>query len=99
MKRMTIEIPVQITDINNDGKTDFIWTGFREIEEHIDSLNADVGSYTPYIVYTIGDTCTLNMKLSRTYNLQNYVWAGLDKTSNDVRVLYPRDGSRPRVIK
>jgi len=98
-EKSDIEIPVKVTDINNDGKTDFIWTGFREMEEQIDSLNADVGSYTPYVVYTIGDTCALNMELTEKYNLLNYVWAGLDKTSNGVRVLYPRDGSKPKIIK
>jgi hypothetical protein len=62
-------------------------------------LNADVGAYHPYFVYTIrGNTCLLDKPLTKKYNEQHYVFAGY-KYSEDIQILYPRNHGKPHIWK
>ena len=96
-----IEIPIKIVDLNKDFKLDFVWTWYKEFEKQVDSLNGDVGSYTPYIIFTLNDSCYTNLELTKKYNEENYVWAGLlSKTTESVRVFYPRNNKqKPKIWK
>jgi|GEM_PF-974622 len=85
-----IEIPLRLTDFDKDGRMDFLFTNLHEIYKQVDSLNADIGTYVPYLIYTIDSTCWLNMALTQKYNEVHYVWAGL-QYSEQIEVLYPRD--------
>ncbi|HWB25386.1 MAG TPA: hypothetical protein VG738_07890 [Chitinophagaceae bacterium] len=93
-----IEIPIALTELDNN-QTDFIFRNYGEIYKHVDSLNADIAAYNPYLVYTIGDTCVLNKPLTKQYNEDHYVFAGYTYSEN-IKVLYPRDKEKkPRVIE
>ncbi|WP_199141723.1 hypothetical protein [Pedobacter sp. ASV12] len=93
-----IEIPIRISDLNKDGIVDLIGRNWGETESQVDSLDADIVSYQPFYVYSLSDSCKINLKLTEQYNKEHYVWAGLENTQN-VRVLYPRNGGKPKPIK
>ena len=93
-----IEIPVEINDLDQDGKTDFVWTRLRETIQEVDSLDADIGSYTPFYVYTLSEDFQLNPALTRQYNELHYVWAGFDSTGN-YQVIYPHNGGKLKILK
>ena len=93
-----IEMPITLTDIDHDNRTEFIFRNFGELYKEVDSLNADIGTYNPYFVYTIDSGLVLNKPLTRKYNEDNYVFAGY-QYSEKIKVLYPRDKSRPKIIK
>ncbi len=95
---LDIEIPTKLIDLDKDGNLDFIYKHFGEIEEEIDSLNAEIGTYQPYFVYTIDNSWQLNKALTKIYNEEHYVYAGLENTDK-IRVLYPRNGGKPKIIK
>ena len=93
-----IEIPVEIADLDRDGKEDFVWSRIRETIQEVDSLDADIGSYAPYYVYTLDDDFKLNLALTKSYNEQHYVWAGFDSTGN-YQVIYPHNGGKPKILE
>ena len=93
-----IEVPVTLSDINGDSKTEFIFRNFGELYEPVDSLNADIGTYNPYFVYTIDADFRLNKPLTKKYNEAHYVFAGYDD-SEKIKVLYPRDNGKPKILK
>ncbi|MEE1945190.1 hypothetical protein VRU48_08730 [Pedobacter sp. KR3-3] len=93
-----VEIPIRIFDLNKDGVVDFIGTNWGEMESVVDSLDANIGSYRPYFVYSLADGCKIDLKLTEQYNKEHYVWAGLTNTQN-IRVLYPRNGGKPKIVK
>jgi hypothetical protein len=97
-KDIDIELPVKLTDLDNDGRTDFVFRNLGELYQQVDSLNADIGTYHPYLVYTIDNDCKLNKDLTKKYNDDNYVFAGYEY-SEQIKILYPRNGSKPSVIK
>ncbi|MDP4262116.1 MAG: hypothetical protein Q8941_06255 [Bacteroidota bacterium] len=93
-----VEIPITLGDINNDGKIDFVFGQYGEVYEQVDSLNAEIGTYHPYFVYTLDKECRLNKALMKKYNEDHYVFAGFDY-SDKIRVLYPRNGGKPKIVK
>ena len=95
---LDIEIPTKIIDIDKDGNIDFVYKHLGEIEEQVDSLDAEIGTYQPFFVYTINNNCQLNKVLTKKYNEDHYVYAGLENTDK-IKVLYPRNGSKPKIIK
>lgn len=97
-EKTPIEVPVSLTDLDKDGKTDFIFTNILEYEDEIDSLNAHLGYYSPFYVYTIGEGFDLNKTLTKQYNERNYVFAGYE-ADEKIKVIYPRNGSRPKIFK
>jgi hypothetical protein len=68
-----------------------------ELYSTIDSLNADVGTYSPYLVYKYNGSLVLDESASRDYNLKNYLWKGI-KYDGDQKVLYPRSDEKPKFI-
>lgn len=97
-KDVDIEIPITLTDLDSDGRTDFVFRNLGELYQQVDSLNADIGTYHPYLVYTIDNDCKLNQPLTKKYNEDNYVFAGYEY-SEEIKILYPRNGGKPKVIK
>jgi hypothetical protein len=78
-----------IADLNNDNHLDIVLNPtWSEGIGTIDSLDAGILSYAPYYVYSLNpDTLKLDTTLTRTYNQQNYTWAGL-KDIKDIFVIY-----------
>jgi hypothetical protein len=97
-KDLDIEVPITITDLDNDGRTDFVFRNLFEYTERVDSLKANVGSYSPFLVYTIGKVCELNKPLTKQYNEKNYVFAGYEY-NEQLQILYPDNGDKPRLFK
>ncbi|HEY4150977.1 MAG TPA: hypothetical protein VGM41_18695 [Chitinophagaceae bacterium] len=93
-----VEIPTKLADLDNDGKLDFIFTEIGEVYEQVDSLKGSIGSYHPYFIYTVDDNCRLNKVLTKKYNDEHYVFAGYEY-SEDIKILYPRNGGKPKVLK
>ena len=97
-KDLDIETPITITDLDKDGRADFVFTNLIEYSEIIDSLKAKVGSYSPFFVYTIDKVCVLNKPLTKQYNEKNYVFAGYEY-NEQIKILYPDNGEKPRLFK
>jgi len=95
---INIEWVVKIGDIDNDGRTDFVFRNSYQTYDYVDSLKSDIGNYSPYFVYTIDNDCKLNERLTKQYNEENYVFAGF-KYNDKIKILYPRNKSKPRVYK
>lgn len=94
-----IEIPISLTDLDDDGRNEFIFRNMFELYEKVDSLNADVGVYSPYLVYSIDKDFKLNKVLTKKYNDENYVFAGYNY-SEKIKILYPRDKKKkPSIFK
>jgi hypothetical protein len=93
-----IEVPIKLSDIDKDGRTDFVFRNLFELYEEVDSLKADIGTYSPYLVYTIDNDCKLNETLTKKYNEDNYVFAGYEY-SEKIKILYPRNGGKPSVVE
>ena len=68
-KPIDVELPTTLTDLDNDGKLDFIFRQFGEIYQQIDSLDSDIGTYHPFFVYSVDNNCKLNQALTKTVDL------------------------------
>jgi len=93
-----VEVPKKLADLENNGRLCFIYCGIGEFESYSAKYNADIGSYQPRFVYPVSDTCKLDKVLMKKYNEDHYVFAGYDY-NDKVRILYPRNGGKPRIWK
>jgi hypothetical protein len=98
-----VEIPCKLFDLEKNGRLCFVYTTLHEYDGFSSQLNKDkgmpdIGSYTPYLVYPVTDSCRLDKALSKKYMEEHYVFAGF-QYSEKINILYPRDGSKPRVWK
>lgn len=89
---------LKLEDLDKDGKTDLLVRNAHEMFGVVDSLKAEIGVYSPYLVYTLDKEAKLNQELSESYNRENYVFAGL-KYNEKIHVLYPRNRDKPRIIE
>jgi len=90
--------PQGFEDINHDGKMEFVGDpSSSEAYQHIDSLDADICTYDPTMVYDIDNGLKVNNELTKKYNQEHYVWAE-PSDGPDVKVLVPRHG-KPRIVK
>lgn len=93
------ENPIKLIDLNRDGLVNIIGNNVGELETQIDSLNADIVSYRPFFVYDVKvNGILLNKELTKKYNQEHYVWAGLDSVGK-VRLLQYRDSRKPKILK
>ncbi|SEN56378.1 hypothetical protein SAMN04488505_11183 [Chitinophaga rupis] len=93
-----LDNPLQLTDFDNDGKAELLGRNEGEMYMDIDSINARIGVYFPFYIYSFKDSCIIDETMTQQYNEDNYVWAGL-KYREDIKVAYPNDGSRPYIIQ
>lgn len=93
-----LDYPIQFSDINHDGNIDLIGRNSYEIYIPVDSLNADIGVYSPYLIYSDDNGFKINEQVSKDYNIENYVWAGI-KYREDIKILYPRDNGKPLIVE
>lgn len=92
-----VELPNKLTDLDNNGRLDFVYRIMFEFSRQL--KDGDIGSYRPYFVYTISDTCNLNKLLMKQYNQQKYVFAGY-QYSESINIFYPHNKSKkPRIWK
>jgi len=92
-----VELPLKLIDLNNDGRLDFIYRNLGEYDEVLNK--GKVGVYHPFYIYPVyDDSCKLSKQLTKEYNLKNYVFAGY-KCNERIRVYYPDNGGKPRILK
>lgn len=82
---------------NKDNSISLIVRNSPELYTMVDSLNADIGTYSPYLVYKYEGSLVLDESASKIYNIEKYIWKGV-KYDEDQKVLYPRSDERPRFI-
>ena len=95
---LSIEAPVRLKDLDGDGRLDFLYRQIFEYNGQPDTLDGKVGTYSPYLVYTVDNNCVLNRSLTIRYNKEHYVFAGFEYNES-IEVFYPNDGSQPRLWK
>ena len=100
---LDIEVPVELSALENNGRLCFVYTGIHEYDGFStksmkDKGIPDIGTYVPYLVYPVDDSCKLNKALSKKYMEKHYVFAGFEY-SEKINVLYPRDGGKPHLWK
>jgi hypothetical protein len=98
-RHIDVEVPLRLTDLNRDGRPEFIYRQRFEFNGRPDTLDGKIGTYSPYFVYTVDSNCTLNKPLTIKYNQDHYVFAGFNY-DEDIEIFYPNDtAKRPRVWK
>ncbi|HTE02019.1 MAG TPA: hypothetical protein VK668_22175 [Mucilaginibacter sp.] len=101
---LDIEMPVELKDLENNGRLCFVYTDIFELDGFSTKAmkangTPDIGGYSPYFVYRVNDTCKLDIPLTKSYNKKNYVDAASLDLKHDIRILYPRNGGKPRIWK
>lgn len=91
-----IEEPLKIADINNDGHAELITQAVPEYYKATE--NGFIGTYSPYIVYTLSPGFAIDKTLTEKYNREHYIWEGM-KYNDQIKVYYPNDGSKPKLLK
>jgi hypothetical protein len=98
-RRIDVEVPLRLTDLDGDGRPEFIYRQMFEFNGLPDTLDGKVGTYSPYFVYTVDSNCVLNKPLTIKYNQEHYVFAGF-KYSEQIEIFYPNDPAKgPRIWK
>lgn len=64
---------------------------FSESVGVVDSLDIELFTYNPTLVYSLGDSFKFDSLGTKQYNEENYVFAGYNY-EDEVRVAFPRDG-------
>lgn len=89
---LDVEVPEDLTDLQKDGRLDFIFCGIGEEEDVSDKGKGE--TYTPSFVYPVDDSCKLNKPLMKAYNERHYIFAGYHYRE-DIEVYYPANGRHP----
>ena len=98
-RHLYIESPIALTDMDGDGRLEFLYRQIFEYNGKPDTLDGKVGTYSPYFVFTVDSNCVLNKRLTIQYNQEHYVFAGF-KYDENIEVFYPNDTTkRPRLWK
>jgi len=93
---LDIEWPVTLTDLEHNNRLCFIYKGMAEMEKEVE--NGEIGTYTPYLIYPVTNFCKLSIPLTKKYNEDRYIFAGI-KPSEKIRIFYPKNGSKPSLWK
>jgi len=93
-----VEVPRRLTDLEQNGRLCFIYNALHEFDGYDAKSNSDIGSYAPYFVYPVSDTCKLDKPLTKKYNQHNYVFAGFNYDEK-IRILYPRKKGKFKIYK
>ena len=97
---LDIEAPIELTDLEHDGRLCFVYTTLHEYTTQVTlgKKTGLLGSYTPFLVYPVDDTCKMNKPLSKEYMEKHYAFAGYEY-SEKIEVFYPDDHSKPSIWK
>ncbi|WP_053406458.1 hypothetical protein [Persicobacter sp. CCB-QB2] len=88
-----------IEDLDGNGTLEIIGSSsFVQAFQEIDSIDAELGTYSPFKVYEMVEgKVLLDYGKSKRYNQENYLFAGYDY-SEDLPVVYYRDGRKPHLL-
>ncbi len=84
-----------LADLDNDGHAELIVRNDPEL--HDVTATGNIGTYSPYIVYNLANFA-IDQMLTEKYNKEHYIWEGI-KYNDKLQVLYPKNSSRPKLIK
>ncbi|MBT4969187.1 MAG: hypothetical protein HOM80_09280 [Bacteroidetes bacterium] len=89
----------ELVDLNSDNYPEIIVRNHWEVYIPVDSLDANIGTYSPFHIYSIGnDEVYLDTALTISYNKKYYVFKGLNY-DNDIKILYPRKNGVPTLFE
>lgn len=97
-RKIYIENAISLSDLDGDGRLDFLYRQIFEYNGKPDTLDGKVGTYSPFFIYTVDSYCVLNKPLTIRYNKKHYVFAGFNYDES-IEVFYPNDESQPRLWK
>lgn len=95
-RHLFIEDAMSLSDTDTDGRLEFIYRQIFEFSK--DTLEGKLGTYSPYFVYKVDDSCLTDKPLTRQYNEKNYVFAGYYYDEH-IDIYYPDDKSKPRLLR
>ncbi len=88
-----LDEPRYVSDLDNDGRAELI---VRRSPQFVTAAE-DIGTYSPFTIYSL-ETFSVNKALTEKYNKEHYIWAG-PEYNDQIEVVYPKDGSKPGIIK
>jgi hypothetical protein len=92
-----VEIPARLTDLENNGRLCFVYTGYHEMYKK--AKGGYIGTYYPFYVFIVAEDCRYSEALSKTYNEQHYVYVD-PKRKGQIEVFYPDNKKlKPRLWK
>jgi hypothetical protein len=94
--KIDVDYPTKLISLKNDARLTFIYRNINEFDEQV--KNAMIGSYAPFFVYIVNDSCKLDKPLMKRYNEEHYVFAGY-QYSEKIRIRYPTNGGKPSIWK
>jgi hypothetical protein len=98
-RHLAVEAPISLSDIDGDGRLEFVYRQIFEYDGNPDTLDGKIGTYSPYFVYTVDNNCVLNKPLTIKYNQEHYVFAGFEYDER-IEIFYPNDTAHhPRIWK
>jgi len=97
---LDIELVTALTDLKHDGRLDFVYRNLGELDKQVTKGNVPgfTGSYHPFFVYAVDDRCKLDTLLTKAYNEEHYVYAGLN-FSEEIEIFYPDNHGKPSIWK
>jgi hypothetical protein len=103
-----VGLPITLADLDSNGTLDFVYTHFRESipifktdlppGDHKAWENGTFSMYCPFWVHTVDSACSLNKKLTVSYNERHYVFAGFEHSSK-IAVYKPANNGKIRACK
>ena len=85
-------------DFDGDGSAELLLRNRPEMYIQPDDIEADIGTYSPCQIYRPGNPVEIDLPLTQKYNAEHYLWVG-PKYDERIKVVYPRDRSRPYIWK
>jgi hypothetical protein len=95
-QRVDVEIPATLADLNHDDRLCFAYRNFGEIVE--ETPKGRIGSYHPFFVYPVDDSCVVSERLTKKYNQDHYLFVDAHY-KGDVRIFYPKNGGKPTIYR
>ena len=86
--------PRELLDLDNDGTKELICRYTPEIYDYDENAKADIGAYSPFLVFKLDKEFLLDKKLTEKYNKEHYIWEGT-KYNDDIKVVYPSNDAKP----
>jgi hypothetical protein len=84
----------EVHEVSNSDSGEIKYFGIDSFSESIgvvDSLDIELFTYNPTLVYSLNDSFMFDSLATKKYNEENYVFAGYDY-GDKIKVAFPRDG-------
>lgn len=100
-EKKEVEWPVTLTNLSGADHLCFIYRDTFQFagcssELQYQKGKPDIGSYAPFYVYPVDDSCKMSKQLTKEYNQDHYVFAGF-KYNEHILVFYPPKGGKYKI--